>query len=234
MMKHQISVLGNDGKQYTIEEFGERQLGDAVGIIVQNEIMGLVMSFDEWEAKWGQTDKVVTEAQSECVALQTLSGKELSQCIFANQTQDDEPTANNLCVAYDRGNLEWYLPCLAELGMIAAYKDEINGVLSQLGVSEGDQLQDEWYWSSSGYSQFNAWSVYFSNGYCDYWSSKFDDGRVRACAAFSPLASRCEHPSGASEKASDLVEKTELTDEEIIAILRKRGYSGNITKSINI
>lgn len=234
MMKHRISVLGNDGNQYSIEDFISSNVGNPIGVVVQNEIMGVVLSLVEWEARWSN-DELLTEKQSECVALQTLSGKELTARIATKQRENGstEDTAALLCDNFVNGDMKWYLPCLAELSMIAAYKDEINEVISKLSC--GDALGGEWYWSSSEYSQNGAWSVNFSFGNYGGWGCKYHTYRVRACAAFSPLANRCERPSGASEKVSVVAEKTvELTDEELVDMLRKRGFNGSITKTINI
>lgn len=237
MMKHQISVLGNDEKQYSIEDFISSNVGNPIGVVVQNEIMGVVLSLVEWKARWSndEDNELLTEKQNECVALQTLSGKGLTARIAAKQRENGstEDTAALLCDNFVNGDMKWYLPCLAELSMIAAYKDEINEVISKLSC--GDALDDEWYWSSSENSQNYAWNVLFSNGYYYNWGNKDGANRVRACAAFSPLANRCERPSGASEKVSVLADKTtELTDEQLVDMLRKRGFNGNITKTINI
>ena len=64
--------------------------------------------------------------------------------------------------------------------LIAAYKDEINKLLEEIG---GDPLASN-YWSSTEGSTTNAWAVYFSNGYV-YLNLKYYSNVVRPCAAFN-------------------------------------------------
>ena len=63
--------------------------------------------------------------------------------------------------------------------LIAAYKDEINKLLEEIG---GDPLASD-YWSSTEYSAYLAWGVNFSNGGV-YSGSKCSSFVVRPCAAF--------------------------------------------------
>lgn len=224
-MKHRISVLANDGEQYEVNEFLRLGLtkDDAVGIVVQNEIIGLIMSLDEWECPWGCMNKIVTKAQNEAEALQEISGLGFTNQIWV--ANEDNDCAANKCAKYDCGHLTWYLPCLMELGMVCAHKDEINELLASLNLPK---LQDDYYWSSSEGSQTYAWVVGFSDGGLGNWGGKYGSYRLRACAAFTPLASHCEHLNDASGEASD------LTDKQLLAMLRDRGYTGKITKEINI
>ena len=65
---------------------------------------------------------------------------------------------------------EWYI--------ILFFKDEINRLLRENG---GEEL-DNWYWTSTEYSEYYAWSVNASNGFV-YTVSKLGQGSVRAWAA---------------------------------------------------
>lgn len=70
-----------------------------------------------------------------------------------------------------------------EEGMLMfCFKDEINAALVELG---GDPLsEDDYYWSSSEYSQYSAWYVIFNNGYVYYNNKCNTNGIARGVAAF--------------------------------------------------
>lgn len=230
---HKISVLANDSIQQSVSNFVDqgKTFNDAIGIIIQTPVIGIVMSFDEWEAPWSNNESVITEEQSEVAALQTLSGLELTKCICEAQKNNEEgATAAQYCWEYNKANLQWYLPSLYELGIIAAYKDEINEALKQLSCPDNMLLSASWYWSSSEGSQGGSWHVNFGsggfyNGYGKYYSSN-----VRAVAAFSPCGSSCDEPRKESSPAPD----KELSDDQLVALLRNRGYTGTLTKSLEV
>ena len=72
------------------------------------------------------------------------------------------------------------IPALGVLNIIAHLRDEINNALDYIGRPK---LADTWYWSSTEYSQYNAWYVNFSDGTA-YYNSKYSAYAVRAVAAF--------------------------------------------------
>lgn len=72
------------------------------------------------------------------------------------------------------------IPALGVLNIIAHLRDEINNALDYIGKPK---LADTWYWSSTEYSQYGAWNVYFSHGYTSY-NGKYYANAVRAVAAF--------------------------------------------------
>lgn len=61
---------------------------------------------------------------------------------------------------FDLDDDEW-IPALGELAIIFKNKDKLNEALASVG---GDELVDDWYWSSTEYNANYAWSVNFSNG----------------------------------------------------------------------
>ena len=73
------------------------------------------------------------------------------------------------------------IPALGVLNIIAHLRDEINEALAYIG---GQELKDTWYWSSTEYSQTNAWGVNFSDGYTSTYTYKYLAFAVRAVAAF--------------------------------------------------
>ena len=56
---------------------------------------------------------------------------------------------------------DWYLPALGELNAIYGNKDVLNITLGKIG---GTKLGTNYYWSSSEYSYYDAWRLYFDNG----------------------------------------------------------------------
>lgn len=187
-MKHLISLKTNQGIA-SVEDYqnGRIDRGDVIGVVLQTEVIGVIISLDQWNENWCSDGnrKVFNKACIEAEALQTLSGLELTRNIVKKNKEDGEDmTAAMRCWQYKKGNLQWYLPGLYELGTIIAYRDELNYVLEML---DADQFyEDNWGWSSSeGYS-LNAWYVYFGGGrfYSGYTCNSFV---VRAVSAFSPL-----------------------------------------------
>lgn len=233
MEKYSISVLGADKKQYEIADFRARGMNyaNAIGIIVETEFMSRVLAFDTWQERWGNTDRVLTEEQNESVAMQTFSGLDLTKRIVEGQAGIDGMTAAKRCWNYQKGGLQWYLPCLMELGVLCAYRDEINKAMKEIGCPDECLLPTEdsdetWVWSSSESSQSNSWLVSFSNGYFSYFVSKCYSGMVRAVAAFQPSPSLLTGEA----KSNDCLH----SDEALINMLRERGYKGELTKTLTI
>ena len=233
MEKYSISVLGADKKQYEIADFRARGMNytNAIGIIVTTEFMSRILAFDTWQEQWGNTDRILTEEQNESVAMQTFSGLDLTKRIVEAQTDIDGMTAAKRCWNYQKGGLQWYLPCLMELGVLCAYHDEINKAMKEIGCPDECLLPTEdsdetWVWSSSESSQSNSWNVYFSNGYFYYSNFKYNSNMVRAVAAFQPSPSLLTGEA----KSNDCLH----SDEALINMLRERGYKGELTKTLTI
>ena len=232
METYSISVLGADKKQYEIADFRARGMNyaNAIGIIVETEFMSRVLAFDTWQEQWGNTDRILTEEQNESVAMQTFSGLDLTKRIVEAQTDIDGMTAAKRCWNYQKGGLQWYLPCLMELGVLCAYHDEINKAMKEIGCPDECLLPTEdsdetWVWSSSEISQYNSWSVYFSGGYFSSYN-KYISLMVRAVAAFQPSPSLLTGEA----KSNDCLH----SDEALINMLRERGYKGELTKTLTI
>lgn len=232
METYSISVLGADKKQYEIADFRARGMNyaNAIGIIVETEFMSRVLAFDTWQEQWGNTDRILTEKQNESVAMQTFSGLDLTKRIVEAQTDIDGMTAAKRCWNYQKGGLQWYLPCLMELGVLCAYRDEINKAMKEIGCPDECLLPTEdsdetWVWSSSENSQYYSWGVGFSIGYFGN-GSKCNSVMVRAVAAFQPSPSLLTGEA----KSNDCLH----SDEALINMLRARGYKGELTKTLII
>lgn len=234
-MDYKIKVLGNDKKVYEVSEFvvSGKTYKDAIGIIFGTPIIGQrLLAFDSWTCKWGDTNSVLTEEHNEAQAVQILCGLEDTRRIVDAQKNLKGATAVYLCWNYGVGDLQWYLPSVMELGALFLCRDEINEAMKQLECEEYNFLPTEYsenffVWSSSEYNQNDSWLVNFNSGsFISYF--KGDTHVVLAIAEFPHSTS----PGLFSDEAKS--KDTEISDEELVTMLRERGYSGELTKKILI
>ena len=139
-MKHSISIKTINGV-LSISDFKAQRISksDVIGVVLQTETIGMVISLDQWNEIWCSDGnrKVFNKECGEAEALQTLSGLELTRNIVKQNEEDGESmTAAMRCWQYKKGNLQWYLPSLYELGTIIAYRDELNEVLEMLDADQ--------------------------------------------------------------------------------------------------
>ena len=230
-MKNEIQVLGNDKQMYGVADFvaAGKNHKDAIGIVFGTPIIGLrVLAFDSWLGQWGKTDRVLTEPHNKSQAVQILCGLEDTKRIVKEQTNLDELTAAKWCWSYQKGDFQWYLPSVMELGALFLVRDQVNDAMEQLWCDSDCLLPTEnsdetWVWSSSESSQGYSWYVHFGNG-SFYGTSKLDSFVVRAVALLSHTLFPIQGPSN-DEK---------ISDEKLLTILRNRGYSGELTKTLKI
>ena len=234
-MEHKISVKTYNDGVMSVNEFKNANLNkkEVAGIVLQTETIGLILALPIWKEKWGDEDICVDVKDEddyigESKALTTLCGLEATKRIIEAHKDYEGMFAAKRCFEYECAGLQWYLPSLYELGMLSAFKEEINAVLDELNLPEA-KLGDEYSWSSSEGSQTGAWGVSFSNGYFNYGTGKYTSTVVRAVCAFESLRGVLSTPS---EKTS----LSDLTDEELAAEFKKRGFEGELTmkKTIKI
>lgn len=241
MVNHKISVMDSEHNVLTPEEYNQKHgsLTELLGIVVQTDILGLVLSPVQWNGiNWSNKDDndeiVLTEEQCESVALQTISGLEHTREIVQKQEGDNGESAAQICWNYKNGGLQWYLPSLLELSTIYAFKDEINNVIQQIDKDIVLLPNNDYMWSSSEGSQWNAWNVNFGDGHIYYRSIKCNGLAVRAVAAFSSLSSIGERVDILANKEDCKSNVVGMTDEQLVQILRERGFTGAINKLINL
>ncbi len=233
-MKHQISIK-TKGNVLSVNDFKTQGLtkNDAIGVVLQTEVVGMIISLDQWNEIWCSEDncKEFNKVCGEAETLQTLSGLELTRSIVKQNKKDGENmTAAMRCWQYGKGGLQWYLPCLYELGTIIAYRDELNEVFEMLDADTFDE--GDWGWSSSEFYSHYAWIVYFGNGYYYTYCYKYSSFVVRAVSAFSPLErGDFSSPSGNGNGEYPM---PPMTEEAAIEFLRSQGYTGAISKQISI
>ena len=112
-----------------------------------------------------------TYYERECDALFDIDGRGNTERLVARN-----PKLKNLL---EDGE---YIPSLGQLNLMAHYKDSINDALEYIGAEP--LVSSAGYWSSTEYSQSNAWYVSFSNGGTSS-NGKYSSIRVRAVAAFT-------------------------------------------------
>lgn len=241
MVNHKISVMDSEHNVLTPEEYNQKHgsLTELIGIVVQTDILGLVLSPDQWDCiNWSNKNEddesVLTEEQSESVALQIISGFEHTREIVQKQEGDDGESAAQVCWNYKSGGLQWYLPSLLELSTIYAFKDEINNVIRQIDKDIVLLPDNGYMWSSSEFSQRHAWYVNFGDGYINGWGYKCNGFTVRAVAAFSSLASIGERVDTRANQEASKSNVADMTDEQLVQVLRERGFSGTINKQMNL
>lgn len=230
-MKNEIQVLGNDKQIYDVADFvaAGKSRQDAIGIVFGTPIIGLrVLAFDGSMEQWGKTDRVLTESHNEAQAVQILCGLEDTKRIVREQVNLEKTTAAKWCWSYQKGDFQWYLPSVMELGALFLVRDQVNDAMEQLGCDSDCLLPTEnsdetWVWSSSEYSHYYSWHVNFGDGNLGYFSKRISY-IVRAVAALSHVLFSNQGP----------INDEKVSDEKLLTILRNRGYSGELTKTLKI
>lgn len=177
-----IRIAIDGGKFITKEEWntGKYSKDDVIGIAVITPVVQFILGLREWKERWSEdTDNCITGRHNEAQALQILSGYEHTKQIVEAQ-EDEGDTAAKLCWNYGHKGLQWYMPCLLELNVVCANKEEINELLKLVG---GDPLSlDECYWSSTEYNAGSSWYVNFGDGVSGV-GVKYSAGVVRPAVA---------------------------------------------------
>lgn len=244
MKNYEVKVLGNDKQVYDVAAFvaAGKNYSDAIGIVFGSPIIGQrVLAFDAWLEKWGES-KIHVEERNDSQAVQVLCGLDDTKRIVEAQSDNSNMTAAKRCWNYKCGDLQWYLPSLMELGTLFLVRDEINDAMCQLGCDSDCLLPTEdsderWLWSSSESSQLSSWFVNFDGGYFygyGYGISKSSSFVVRAVAAFSDASHRepLSEANGQGEQVQ--YNAPELSDEDLVNMLRQRGFTGSVNKIINL
>lgn len=231
MQKYEVKVFGNDKRVYKVDDFvvGGKTHMDAIGIVFGTPLIGLrVLAFDHSVEQWGIADKIVTTPHNESQVVQTSCGLEDTRHIIESQANTEGMTAAKRCWRYQKGDCgcQWYLPSVMELGALFLVRDEVNDAMKKLGCNNSCLLPTNnpedipakgshriFIWSSSEYSPGYGWYVNFGGGDFGY-GGKYNNYVVRAIA----------NPFSNATKIGD----TELSDEEIISMLRSRGYTGEL------
>ena len=166
------------------------------GVVFQTTPSVKMVSVTETTAQWS-TEYVITGATD------SDNGRNNMSVIKAITDWQTKYPAFKWCANIGEG---WYLPALNELKAIYAQKDAINATLSANGMDEfGSKYR--WLWSSSEFSNSNAYSIHFSYG-SDLDSGKNDNNAVRAVleldADGNPIADPEPEPEPEPDPTPDL------------------------------
>ena len=74
-----------------------------------------------------------------------------------------------------------YIPSVAQLHLLMSNIVEVNKALEEVG---GDPIKEDWYWSSTENSFYNAWYVFFNSGNTNTYYYKNIGNVVRPAVAF--------------------------------------------------
>ena len=191
--------LTNYTKVPTTDNAGSTSTGsNANGYLPSDKFTGTV-SFVDSTAKYSQTsnlipspylgdDKTLNPEYSKEILSGDTNVNVLSDFNGASNTEylvglGTGYTAANAAHNYNGGvtgtDIQWYLPAAGELGFIMPRFNAINATIQSVGgVAVAGGL---YFWSSSEYSSYNAYSVYTSNGNV-FSCNKYSANYVRAFA----------------------------------------------------
>lgn len=191
-----IGILHVNGFVYDKESWSVLKLKneDAVGVAVIDERGSFCIAksdVSEDTKQWGEYGVLID-------GVFTTTQNAMSQTDFdgeANTTKLDMSNpeyAGALCKSYkfDNGRTG-YLPSHGELYLAYRNKKTINELLVFVG---GDKIKNAWYWSSTQFSAYYAWDVYFNDGTLGH-DFKVNFNYVRAFSALpTPFNTLTLHP----------------------------------------
>ena len=105
-------------------------------------------------------------------------------CDFMGRKRTRDLVARGLsCVDKLPESKDWYIPAIGELYVMYLMKNQINKALEYIGA---ELIKDTWYWSSTEFSDANAWYLTFGNGIFSITHKTYDNS-VRPVSSFNPL-----------------------------------------------
>lgn len=234
-MEHRILIKTVQGTVLSLNEFKNQklQLQDAVGIVLQTPVVGMIISLDAWEEIWGECGRLITSEKGDSQNLMDLSGLELTKQIIEIQKESgfNKMTAAKRCWEYNKGGLQWYLPCVYELCTMFAFWPEIRDTMIGIGMDADDVPEEGWHWSSSENGSYYAVIVTLSSGTIHTYG-KSNTYSVRAVSAFSPLDSFNPLPCERCEQGT--FDLSSISDKELVDEMKKRGFAGKVVKTFEL
>ena len=169
----------------------------AEGVVIVEGGKILVVAPTETALTWSSAavSGGATTTTDRITAMNDWAGRANTTAIIAHSTSsaitNTSSYAPGYCNNYSRVNAnsqgmtagKWWLPSLGEMMMIYANMTKVNYALSL--INGADQLQENWYWTSTEYSAAYAWGLSLRDGYVNYGGTKASGAyRVRAVSAF--------------------------------------------------
>ena len=129
----------------------------------------LIIGLEQSQKYWSTTDfdvPGVDNITSSTLAMTDLDGKKNTSTVLAYcKANGKSYPAFEYVNSYKTEGTQagdWYLPALRELYAIYGNMSVLNVALGKIAAT---RLTTGWYWSSSEYSNSNAWGLYFGSGY---------------------------------------------------------------------
>ena len=169
----------------------------AEGVVIVEGGKILVVAPTETALTWSSAavSGGATTTTDRIVAMNDWAGRANTTAIISHSTSravtNTSSYAPGYCNNYSRVNAnsqgmtagKWWLPSLGEMMMIYANMTKVNYALSL--INGADQLQENWYWTSTEYGAPYAWGLNLSNGFVYGYGTKASyTGRVRAVSTF--------------------------------------------------
>ena len=131
-----------------------------------------------------------TTTTDRVTAYSDMAGKTNTAAQISHAECQGASYAPGYCAAYSRANAngygltagKWWLPSLGEMFMIYANMTKINYALSL--IDGATLLVENWYWTSTEYSAYDAWRLYLNNGGMVNTAKASYKFRVRPVSAF--------------------------------------------------
>ena len=184
-----VPLLIKPEKWMTHQSAGE--IADGVTVVEGEKIV--VVAPTEASISWSSAAVSAggTNTNSRTTALNDWNGKTNTEAQITHSECNTENYAPGFCASYTRVNAngqgltagKWWLPSLGELMMIYANIRKINYALSL--INGATQLSENVYFSSTEYSESNAWYLHLGIGRMDGYSKVNNPNRVRPVSAFA-------------------------------------------------
>ena len=146
----------------------------AVGVKMGNRFANVLLH----DAAGGEEDALCQEDKVPCGSEQFFHDTFKEAMADWNGMASTNDLRDSLNPDINLGENE-YIPSVAQLHLILLNINEVNNALVEAG---GDPMKDDWYWSSTEYSSYNAWFVNFGHGYTSN-GNKYSNGVVRPAVA---------------------------------------------------
>lgn len=174
-----------NGNTYTTDEWTEKGFANdaANGVAVVADEAKFVIAKDNvstsvaWSSNTSTLINGILTSTDSTEAKTDFAGQQNTELMLTVDTSG----AGYSCANYTFPNgSKGYLPALGEWDITYQNSSAINKAMRLIG---GTTLSS-WYWSSTQYSAYNAWSMRLDNGSTDY-SNKSYDSSVRAFSALT-------------------------------------------------
>ena len=188
-----IYIYDINGKYTSPSKWDTSRNDEAVGVaILTDDCKFVVAKEDIGQTRWGGylTDIAsLTNYTSSTEAAKDFAGITNTKVIIdaIGQTNDGYRigSAAQDCVDYIFPNGQaGYLGAAGEWQLARSYKDELNSALELIG---GTKMAEDYYWTSTEYSSYSAWSQWFASGSNLIDGLKGNGGGKRSARAFLAL-----------------------------------------------